>query len=418
MAMDVAARALPPLAPLEAATKDALPGNSRAAAETTDFALIEGRLAFDALESEWNDLFSRAGKPTHVYQTFNFCWHWANHFLASADDLSGIHLSLVIGRRNGRLIMVWPLVAERVRGITQIFWMGDPVSQYGDALVDIDVDPHQVLGGAFEFLRRHTKSDILRLRRVRSDANIAPLMADIGAHVADRQIAPFMDLASAADFASFEQRYSSKVRRNRRRLARRLEDKGPVTFVRLHGGIEARELAQKAIALKALWLKDRGLLSTAIADERTTRLFADLAEGREKPTGCIVAALQANGKTAALEVSFACKRRLAIHLIVYDLDYEKSGVGVLLLEQSLRDGYDEGLQVLDMLAPGDPYKFDWCDQSDDVLDYTKPLSLKGHLYARLYLGFLRGRLKLLLKAMPPPLRRLMRDGYARAALSG
>jgi hypothetical protein len=44
---------------------------------------------------------------------------------------------------------------------------------------------------------------------------------------------------------------------------------------------------------------------------------------------------------------------------------------------------------------------------------VKPLSLAGHLYARVYLGFLRGRVKSALKAMPQPLRRLMRDGYLR-----
>ena len=66
-----------------------------------------------------------------------------------------------------------------------------------------------------------------------------------------------------------------------------------------------------------------------------------------------------------------------VHLV-----YEKSGAGVLLLEQSLKNGYAEGLTIYDMLAPGDPYKFDWCDQSDAVLDWVKPLSLKGYLYAR------------------------------------
>jgi len=37
---------------------------------------------------------------------------------------------------------------------------------------------------------------------------------------------------------------------------------------------------------------------------------------------------------------------------------------------------------------------------------VKPLSLKGHLYARLYLA-LRGPAKALLKNMPQPMRRLL-----------
>ena len=221
--------------------------------------------------------------------------------------------------------MVWPLVCERVRGITQTFWMGDPVSQYGDVLIDADVVALPAMRAALDFLRARTNSDLLRLRRVRSDSNVAPLMGANDAQVADRQLAPFMDLTTAKDFAAFEQRYSAKTRKNRRRLARRLEEKGTVEFLRLRGGDEARALAVEAINLKAAWLKDRGLVSSAIANERMSCLFADLAEGHQKPVECIVSALKSNGEAAALEVSFTCKGRLAMHLIAFNLEYEKIG---------------------------------------------------------------------------------------------
>jgi CelD/BcsL family acetyltransferase involved in cellulose biosynthesis len=134
-----------------------------------------------------------------------------------------------------------------------------------------------------------------------------------------------------------------------------------------------------------------------------------------KPTGCIVSGLKSNGEAASLEISFACKGRLAMHLIVFDLAHEKSGAGVLLLEQSLKEGCREGLHIYDMLASEDAYKFDWCDQADAVADWVKPLSLKGDLYARLYLAFLRPHAKAMLKAVPQPLRRLLREAFTRTA---
>ena len=387
-----------------------------------DFDLITERAAFDALEAEWNGLFDRAGKSHHVFQTFNFCWHWANHYVREPAHgeprgraKSGLQLRIVTARRDGRLIMVWPLVCERVRGITQLFWMGGSVSQYGDVLIDAGPDEAVVLRSAFKFIRAQARADILRLRRVRDDANITALMTEIGATAADRQLAPYMDLTTAGDFSAFEQRYASKTRKNRRRLARRLEEKGPMQFLRLHGGDEARELAGKAVALKAKWLQSRGLVSNAIADRRMVGLFADFAEGKTRPVGCVVSALKSNGEIAALEVSFGCKARLAMHMIVFNLAFEKSGAGVLLLEQGLKDGYAEGFDALDMLAPGDDYKFDWCDKSDGVTDWVMPLTLKGELYTRVYLEFLRGRLKRWLKKLPQPLRRLMREGWAKTA---
>jgi CelD/BcsL family acetyltransferase involved in cellulose biosynthesis len=409
--MTASARSLPLSLDLQTTARthevEAIAGPTAAAIELQ---LITERKAFDALEADWNDLFARAGKPTNVFHNFNFCWHWANHYLSGSDNGSkGAKLSLVIARRHGRLIMVWPLVSERVRGITQVFWMGEPVSQYGDALIDAIPDAREILRSGLNFLRSHATADILRLRRVREDANVALLMKEIDATAADRQIAPYMDLASAKDFASFEERYSSKTRKNRRRLARRLEEKGAVEFLRLRSGVEARDLASKAVALKADWLKSRGLPSKAINDGRMGRLFGDLVEGKTRPAGCIVSALKSNGDVAALEVSFTCKARLAMHLIVFNLEFEKSGAGVLLLEQTLNDGYADGFAALDMLAPGDAYKFDWCEKADDVIDWVKPITLRGHLYTRIYLGFLRGRIKAALKGMPKSLRRIARQ---------
>lgn len=378
-----------------------------------DFTLITERAAFDALEAEWNDLFERAGRPAQVFQSFNWNWHWANHYLAGAPGgKESLKLSLVIGRRDGKLIMIWPLASERVRGITQIFWMGEPVSQYGDVIVDDIPDALDVLRAGWKFLAAHAKGDIVRLRRVRADAVVAPLLSEIGARVADRQKAPYIDLASAPSFAKYEERYSSHARKNRRRLRRRLEERGTVEYERHYGGHEARALAVKAVELKAEWLRHRGLISNAISDQRMSRFFADAAGGERKSTNCIVSVLKSNGEPAALEVAFTCKGRLSMHVIVYNLKFEKAGAGALLMEMCLADGYKDGFGVYDMLAPGDNYKLDWADGSEDVCDWVKPLSVTGYTYARFYLGLLRGRAKAAIGALPPGLRKLLSNGYA------
>ena len=54
-------------------------------------------------------LFQRAGQGTQMFQTFNWLWHWCNHF---AGEGSGVQLSIVTARRNGRLVLVWPLARK------------------------------------------------------------------------------------------------------------------------------------------------------------------------------------------------------------------------------------------------------------------------------------------------------------------
>jgi CelD/BcsL family acetyltransferase involved in cellulose biosynthesis len=380
------------------------------------FDLITERAAFDALEADWNALFARAGRSTQVFLTFNWNWHWANHYLASAPGgIAGLNLAVVTARRAGRLVMVWPLVSERVRGITQIFWMGEPVSQYGDVLIDDMDDQLEAMRAGWQFLKSHAKGDIVRLRRVRADATVAPLIAEIGALASNQQTAPFLDLASAKSFTDYEQRYSAKARRNRRRHLRRLEEQSEVTFTRQRGGAVARELAVEALKHKAAWLADRGLVSHAISDQRMSRFFADAAEAASHPVDCVVSSLKANGETAALDVSFACKGRLVVHVIVFNLKHEKAGVGSLLLEQCIRDAFSEGMTTLDMMAPGDNYKLDWADASVEVTDWSRPLTIAGHTYARIYLGLVRGKVKKAMAAMPQSLRRLVSGNTGRAA---
>ncbi|HRN84964.1 MAG TPA: cellulose biosynthesis protein CelD, partial [Hyphomicrobium sp.] len=144
--------------------------------------LVSTRDGFDALETSWNALFERAGRDIHLFQTFNWLWHWANHFLPAAGE-RGATLAIVTAHIDGRLVLVLPLVAERVGPLTQLEWMGEPVGQYGDALIDTlpDGEGAALLRAALDFAASRTGAGALRLRRVREDSNIAPLLADMGA---------------------------------------------------------------------------------------------------------------------------------------------------------------------------------------------------------------------------------------------
>jgi len=374
------------------------------------FEIVTGRAGFDALETEWNDLFWRAGHSAQVFQTFNWNWHWCNHYFAASAGELAPSLAIVTGRRNGRLVMIWPLVSERVAGLSHLAWMGDPVSQYGDVLIEPEAIPF--LGDAWAFITRELKPDLVRLRKVRDDAAIAALLNDLNAIPSARTDAPYLDLASAPDFATFERRYSPRSRRNRRRLFRRLLELGPATFERCREGPRARELAVEAIDLKREWLKERGLVSPALADPRFASFFADVAQETVRPTGCEVSALTSGGESAAIEITLRCLDRIIMHVIVFNLKYEKVGAGVLLLESTFAQACGTNARTFDLLSPGDGYKLAWADASMGGTDWVIPLSARGWVFARLYLGLARPALKAALGAMPASLRRLVADRYA------
>jgi CelD/BcsL family acetyltransferase involved in cellulose biosynthesis len=382
--------------------RDRLPPGETAAHARLD--LVTTRAGFDALEEQWNALFERAGRGGQLFQTFNWLWHWSNHFLATSGQ-AGPQLAIVTAHVDDRLVMVWPLVSERVGGVRMLTWMGEPVSQYGDVLIDDLPDALDLLRNAWAFLTREVRASVVQLRKVRADAAIAPLLEELGALVTAELAAPYLDLTSATSFEEYEKRYSSGARRNRKRQRRRLEERGEVVLCWHTHGDEAAALATETFRMKRAWLHERGVVSTAFADTRTDRFFADAVGAASHPAGCHVLALTCDGRPVALEIGVRQKGRSAIHIIAYDLDFEKTAAGSLLMEDSIRHAMRGGMTAFDLLAPADGYKREWADDAVTVRDWAVPVSMFGRAYAHVYLGLFRNGVKRAVSALPVGARR-------------
>ncbi len=367
------------------------------------FRLIEDRSGFNALEPEWTALFERSGRPEQLFQSFGWLWHWCNHFLEPRGAKPT--LAIVTGHRDGRLVLVCPFVVTRAGGLATLSFMGDPVSQYGDVLVEAGPDAARDLTAAFDFLLGETTIDLIYLRKVRADAAIAPVLRARGAVFTDVQKAPYVAFDGATDYAVFEQRYGKAQRKNRKRQLRRLQETGETSFQRLAPGPAASEAAGVAMSLKRDWLRQRGLVSPAVVDARTEGFFRDCASGRGPATGVEIGAVVSNGTVAAIEIAIQCKDRVALHLIAYDPRFEKTGAGALLMEDSIRRACQSGKAALDLLAPGAAYKFEWADRSVDVGDCAFGLSRAGKVYAAIYLARLRPAAKALVEHLPKAVRR-------------
>ncbi len=364
------------------------------------FEVVRERSGMDALEPEWNDLFRRAGRSDQLFQTFNWNWHWANHYLPAAGKRGGPSLAIVTVRREGRLVMLWPLALERVAGLKVLHWMGEPVSQYGDVLADDLSDRPQLMRQAWSFIAARLGADAVSLRKVRADATVAPLLREVGMQQTAAAEAPYLDLASAPDFAKYELRYTGKARKNRRRLSRRLAEQGPLSLERYTGGAEARAAAPQAVALKREWIKHTGRLAPALADQRFADFFADVAEGQLRPTGCGVTVMKSNGAPAGIAIDITCGTRRAAHIIVHDPRLDAFSAGTLLLEAWIKGASADGIATFDLLAPAYAYKLDWADGTVAVGDFALGLTLAGRAYVHLYLGLARRTAKAAAEALP------------------
>lgn len=400
---------------------DALRRQSTSEGVACTFGFVTDISGFLALEDEWNALFERSARPHHVFQSFNWCWHWVNAYLANGHlervqaALSGgnegsVSLCLLTGRCDGKLVMVWPLVVTKAHGVRKLTWLGQPVTQYGDALVDDVADKASSLSGALTFLTGNARADVLSIWKVRDDANVAQLLKSSRAMETDHQQAPFLDLSDNADGVTFEKysrRKSAKAAKNLRRKKRRLEETGSVEFAVLPDGHDAVDACNTAMRLKREWLNARGIYSRALRDIRTDRFFADAVCAQTRPVGARVSTLRVDGRDVALEIAFACKGALAVHLITYDPTFQRFGAGAVAMDASVSACWSEGFHTYDLLAPGDSYKKDWADASVSVRDYVMPLTRRGRAWIVAYELVGKRRIKALLDKAPVWARRLV-----------
>ena len=271
-----------------------------------------------------------------------------------------------------------------------------------------------VIAQAFRHICSELGADLIELRKVRADALVAPVLKAAGLPVVAAEEAPFADLAKAGTWANFEQRFHAKAVKNRRRHLRRFEERGCVAFTELSGGNSAADAALACMTYKRAWLSTKGLVSRAFADTRIDAFFADAARGDIRPIDTKLSIVTSAGEFADIGIAITAKHHRALHIIAYNLKFERYGAGALNLEAGLKRAMADGVATFDFMAPRHDYKMEWADGVVLVEDYAVGLTRAGRIYTRVGLDLVKNGVKSALKVMPPRLQGLIADVHRRA----
>lgn len=369
--------------------------------EGVDVEVLRGSEGLRRLRRDWRALYAAAALPEQVFLSEPWISLWQQHYVpAEIDDT----LVLITCREHGRLTLVWPLLEVRRLGLKLLKWAGEPVSQYGDVLVEQSERTTSLLEAAWQrILSLHPDALVLRKTRVSSVA--ADFLKTKNAFVSEADRAPFIDLTGVTSAKAQAERYSAKDRKNRRRHRKRLSELGPLGFQWLPPSAQAGALAHTAVLMKRDWLQQRGRISKAFADRRIEAFLASALSGAKAGLDGRVGAITVADKPAALLVGFLNKGYYAGFLTAYDAAYERHGPGSLLFEDAIAAAIGERISRIDLLAPADNYKSDWSSAEIAIEDLCLPLTIAGRIYTRVVQARLRQGLKTGIESLPPRLRR-------------
>jgi CelD/BcsL family acetyltransferase involved in cellulose biosynthesis len=375
-----------------------------------EYSIVTTRAGFNKLGKDWDALFARAGKGAQAFQTFGWCRHWCDHYYD--DDASGASLAIVTGWRDGRLVLVWPLVVSRSAGFVRLWTMGEPATQYCDALVEASPDTTKQLRRAWDHVIASVQPDLAWFPRVRDDAVIAPLMQALGGVAVKRAKAPFVDLSDTPDFDTYMSRRSNQARKRRRAQERR-EEASKIEVDAPEPGAFASQLAAMTVEMKRAQLGERGVISPAFSDGRLEGFFADAARSGDEASVAQMITLKFRGEYAAANILVRCKDQMLGHVFTYDPRFAKDSFGSSLLYRSIMLAIEQGCRTLDLLSPADEYKMRHADGAVDVISWAVPLTAKGRAYTHVYLERVVPFLKAAVAMTPARLRGLIAQRYYR-----
>lgn len=337
----------------------ALPNLTSITRDRLRLEVFEGPDALMRAKRDWVDLCRQGGAST-AFQSFEVATA-----CTAAHLRRGETPRIVIGRRDGRSIVIIPLVVTKWLGASVVRFLGDPLIQYGDILVAPDVSKGEITTAWERALS--VKAAVALLRRVRDDAHSVAFLAE------RQQICPqetaLVDLRQAP-------RLSSRNARELKRLQRRLAEHGAVE-VQFTSGSAGERTLKKTLDLKRKWMRKNALASAVIGDNDW-----EMALGQMLLSGALcVASLTVNGHLVAAELALLDGKSWYGFLGAFDSDFAKMGPGHVLTAECLSRARSDGLLCFDQLPPIQAYK---CEQATHMLsvnDYILPFSSEGRLVA-------------------------------------
>jgi CelD/BcsL family acetyltransferase involved in cellulose biosynthesis len=211
------------------------------------------------------------------------------------------------------------------------------------------------------------------------------------------------------DWESYRDQLPHKVQSNLRRNWKRIRQLGEVKFEELTDPAEVQAAWRWMVLHKREWVARKGLPSTYIPFDDYFRFIGATLDidGHAGRRG--IFALKLDGQLIAAELVDVDRRRVEMHVTVYDAALAQCAPGNLLRGEVLRWAFARGLDY-DLRWGADAYKSEWANHTSDAATYVLALNMKGRTFAA-YSAFRRWTVERTPDALRAKIRFLLNPAY-------
>lgn len=354
------------------------------------------------LKDQWHAL-EDLSPNTVFFQSFD----WCNHFLDFQKCNPAFKPVILTVYAGNVLVCLLPLTVQNKGSLSVLTGLCEPFQQYSEILLSPNFD-FEVIKTAFIRGLNQIGADYVHLGQVREDGALARLLDGVVPATGERDGAPYVVLNGFENFESYRKTIRQKTRKNLRNARNRLERDAPVRHEIMKTGPAMQTLVDRVYEGREAWLERLGITSRAFRDADFKRFLDRFADNDIQHNIDVVGMSLYHGKEAISDQwGFVYHGRYYAFMATWNTDYEPYSPGRLHLGEVIKTGFAQGYEVVDFMIPASNYKKTYTTNVAPVSDYVLGLSLKGKLYAKLWLGFARPLSKKLFFSLPVGLRGLL-----------
>ena len=317
---------------------------------------------FESREGDWRRLHEECGGH-NPFLSYDWLVTWWRHFGG------GKQLCIVAAEQDGATVGIAPLMSTRVAGSTKVQFIGKPLSDYSDFLVQGERDT--CAQSLVEFIKSNLRCDAVELRGIREDSPNFQVLRDAWSpSIGLTQCRPVVTapvLRIRSDWSEYANGLKQKLRADNRRRIRRLEEIGELKF---------RECASLDEALQLLeWLarqKSQRYVSTGAKDilrnGHVLGFYKEAISRLWEPGQVHVSSLDLNDHPIAVHFGFVCGQQYLYYMPSFDTAFSPYSPGRLLLFNLIHASFLRGLHEFDFMNGADPYKYEWTSEECRVYE--------------------------------------------------
>ncbi|MCF6320624.1 MAG: GNAT family N-acetyltransferase [Rhizobiaceae bacterium] len=351
------------------------------------------------IQSEWEHLEQSSGEPFIYFQSFDWCNTWCQEF--SADNKTGPHIKIYALRRNGELIMVWPMMIVHSRaGIRNLTFLSEPHGQYGNIICNRKLLSPEIGKRVWKHIKSSTDVDAVIFDQYPKTSLLRQIIDGNGVIEKSDRHASILDLDAFENWEDYHSSLSKNQRKQRNQRRNKLTKLGRLEYKTHFGGSsEYIKLVSTALEWKQIWLHETGRRADVLSKDDTRKFLSKLSgnvnAGDGSPNGAVIGVLSLDDKPIGIEIGMCLEGHYYSYLGAFEWNHRHLSPGKIQIEEAQVWAKKAGLKKFDFLGDPAEYKSALTNTMDMLESRSVPISTRGFIYCMFWKAHLKPMARLL-----------------------